>query len=86
MDDAKDVHMHMSLDALSSFLFWGEVSRQLTHLHAQLVVLTELRSVCSQFAMYTNLTQTENLASDAVLYHWLWGENKNKTQAVFQIR
>lgn len=79
LDDAKDVHMHMSLDALRSFLFWEEVSRQLTHLHAQLVVLTELRSVCSQFGMYTNPTQTGNSASDAVFLSLVMGE-KIKTK------
>lgn len=73
LDDAKDVHLHMSPDALRSCLFWGEVSRQLTHLHAQLVVLTELRSVCSQFGVYTNLTQTGNLASDAVFVSLVMG-------------
>lgn len=75
----KDVHMHMSLDALRSFLFWEEVSRQLTHLHAQLVVLTELRSACSQFGMYTNPTQTGNLAWKAAFVSLVMGE-KIKTK------
>lgn len=51
-DDAKDVHVHTSLGALSSGLFWEEVSRQLTHLHAQLVVLTEPRSVFTLWSVH----------------------------------
>lgn len=73
-DDAKDVHVHTSLGALSSGLFWEEVSRQLTHLHAQLVVLTEPRSVCSHFGVYTNRTPTGNLASDAVFISLVMGK------------
>lgn len=74
LDDGKDTYMYMSLYSLNSCLLQQEVNRQLTNLHAQPVVLIELRSVFSDFWMYTNLTHTGNFTSHAILHHLLRGK------------